>query len=107
MPAKIFVQIASYCDAEFESTVRDLFGKANDPCNVRVGACVQSPGGMRPHLSGLSGKKIDLIVVDAADSCGTVWSRGNAQSLWAGEDYVLQIDSHVRFAPHWDALLMS
>ncbi len=29
-----------------------------------------------------------------------------AQKLWAGEEYYLQIDSHMRFAPGWDEQLI-
>ena len=37
---------------------------------------------------------------------GPAWARSQAQRLHRGEAFVLQIDSHCRFAPGWDALLL-
>src|SRR5690606_11344530 len=36
------------------------------------------------------------------DSKGVCWARHQAQQLWNGEDYVLMIDSHMRFVQGWD-----
>lgn len=37
---------------------------------------------------------------------GPAWARCQAQRLYRGEEYVLQIDSHSRFAPGWDTSLL-
>ena len=37
---------------------------------------------------------------------GDVWARAETMGLWAGEDYYLQIDSHMRFAQDWDTTLI-
>ena len=39
-----------------------------------------------------------------AASKGANWARAEAIKLHAGEEYILQIDSHMRFVPGWDAL---
>jgi hypothetical protein len=40
------------------------------------------------------------------EATGPCKARALAQALWAGEDFFLQIDSHMRFAPGWDAALL-
>jgi glycosyltransferase involved in cell wall biosynthesis len=48
-----------------------------------------------------------VIEVDATESQGACWARNLASTLWDGEDYVLQIDSHMRFADEWDVKLLA
>ena len=45
--------------------------------------------------------------VDARESQGVCWARYQIQQLWQGEEYTLQIDSHMRFEPGWDDTLLS
>ncbi|MEO1720888.1 MAG: GlcNAc-transferase family protein [Pseudomonadota bacterium] len=106
--ARIFVQIPSYRDRECQHTIRDLFAKASFPERVFVGVCWQydaerdqecfevDPG--HPNI-----RRIDF---DYRDAKGLGWARAQAQSLWAGEEYTLQIDSHMRFVPGWDVEML-
>jgi hypothetical protein len=43
--------------------------------------------------------------VDARATRGVCWARSQAQGFFAGEEYALQIDSHMRFVPGWDELM--
>ncbi|MBP1749645.1 MAG: hypothetical protein H6Q52_2184 [Deltaproteobacteria bacterium] len=45
-----------------------------------------------------------MIDTDYRKSRGACWARHEAQKLYAGEDYVLQIDSHMRFVHGWDLI---
>lgn len=83
----IFVQIASYRDPECQWTVKDLFEKADRPDRITVGICWQ----FDPELDG---------------DCFRVPSPRPAQTLFSGDDYVLMIDSHMRFVPGWDEALI-
>lgn len=47
----------------------------------------------------LRGGRLRSLVMPAEDAAGPSWARRVAQSLWKGEKYVLQIDSHTRFRP--------
>ncbi len=106
---RIFVNIASYRDPECQWTVKSLFENANRPSRVFAGICSQ----FVPDEDG------DLFVVktrpdqcrvlefDARDSLGACWARHKADALWQGEDYVLRIDSHMRFAEGWDEKLLA
>ena len=105
----IFVQIAAYRDAECEPTLRDLFEKAAQPENIIVGLCWQHIPGVDDDLLPLEIRKdqIRLLKIDAKDSHGACWARHQVQQLWQGEDYFLQIDSHMRFEPEWDTKLIA
>lgn len=47
-----------------------------------------------------------VAAIPSEQSVGPVWARGVAFSLWRGERYYLQIDSHMRFRPGWDRYLI-
>ncbi len=108
--SKIFVQIASYRDPECQFTVEDLFKKAKYPERIFVGICNQidlendkellSPPYPFPE-------NVKEMVVPIEEIKGGVWARSQAQSLWQGEEYKLQLDAHMRFLPNWDEYLIN
>lgn len=100
----IFVSVASYRDPECHRTVRDLFEKANDPTRISVGICWQfiSPQDDYMFAPIDPAYRVECIGYNARDSLGACWAKSEAQKLWRGEDYVLNIDSHMRFEPGWD-----
>ena len=51
--------------------------------------------------------ELEIIRFDAAESRGACWARRQAQSVYGGEDFLLQIDSHMRAVKHWDDLLLT
>ena len=51
---------------------------------------------MHPHLQ--------VNFVPAAESLGAYWARSQAKAFYAGEDRLLQIDSHMRAVDRWDEL---
>lgn len=108
MPPRIFVSIASYRDTECQWTVKDLFEKARHPERISVGICWQfiREEDADCFVVRTRPEQCRVIEVDARESRGVCWARSQIQGLWAGEDYVLQIDAHSRFAPHWDEMLL-
>jgi hypothetical protein len=105
----IFVQIAAYRDPELEATCFDLISKAKHPERVNIGIVWQ---GVTPDDDSMIyfGKMFPQITVehhDAATSQGVCWARAKAQQLYKGEDYALQIDSHMRFEKGWDETLIN
>ena len=56
---------------------------------------------LRPQ-SALGGH-LRILRLRAADARGPCWARYLAQLMWEGEELYLQLDSHMRFAPGWDA----
>jgi len=102
---KIFVQIASYRDPELLPTIRDCIGKAKNPENLTFGICWQ-----RDETETLEeffyDKRFRIIDIHWSKSKGLCWARSEIQRLYNGEDYTLQIDSHMRFEQNWDKELI-
>jgi hypothetical protein len=51
--------------------------------------------------------QLRVQVSDARQSRGVCWARSVTQQLWRNEEFTLQIDSHMRFEPGWDEILLS
>jgi len=102
----IFVQIASYRDAELLPTLRDCLKKAAHPENLRFGICWQhdETEDLGRFLADL---RFRVISIPYQDSKGVCWARNAIQSLYDGETYTLQLDSHHRFIPQWDSALIN
>ncbi len=106
---RIFVQIASYRDPELQSTLTDLFSKAEHPERITAGICLQ----LFPELDHECEFHVErqhqvrCIRVRANESRGVCWARSLIQKLWEGEEYTLQIDSHMRFEPAWDTKMIN
>ena len=104
--SSIFVQIASYRDAELLPTLRDCLAKAAHPENLRFGICWQHDE-TEDIGKFISDPRFRVISVPYQDSRGVCWARNAIQSLYAGETYTLQLDSHHRFTPRWDSTLVA
>jgi hypothetical protein len=103
----IFVEIAAYRDPECVPTIRDLLAKAARPDLIDVGVCWQAlPADQDMNPRQLDDTRVCVNEVMATESRGVCWARHKAQMLWQGEEFVLQIDSHMRFVPEWDLVLM-
>src|SRR5689334_6402028 len=103
----IFVAIASYADPELPRTLADCSAMAHSPDDLRFGICWQSdprtPIDVGHFRADSRYRFIDRTV---KESQGGPWARNLAQSLWRGEPYTLQVDSHMKFEPGWDAKLV-
>ena len=121
----IFVSIASYMDSECMPTIKSMYRTASVPARVHVGVVWQhdSTSWMANYTctddenSELSrGKDKDFnrwyrenvrhIEIHYSQATGPCFARHVAESLWRGEEYFLQIDSHMRFRHNWDAYLI-
>lgn len=106
----IFVQIAAYRDPECGASLADLFAQATYPERVRVGVCWQYKPGQddaKPPVPAEYKKQVRIDAVEALASEGPSWAKARAQGFYTNEDYVLMIDSHMRFAKGWDESLIS
>jgi len=102
----IFVQIAAYRDPELVPTLRDCVRKARHPEQLRFGICWQKDDTESLHEFARD-ERFRIIPVDYRDSRGVCWARSQIQQLYRGETYTLQLDSHHRFIPDWDAELVA
>lgn len=104
----IFIAVASYRDRECLATVRDAFAKASNPQRVFVGICQQNKEAVESCTAGLDANmsQVRLMHLDHTQAKGPTYARYLCSTMWKGEDYFLQIDSHTRFVQDWDRTLI-
>jgi hypothetical protein len=118
----IFVSIASYRDSETRPTLDALFSTAKNPGRIFVGIVVQLEEKEKDDediwysiMAGTSQSvhswkpqphQVRCIRLNARDATGPCYARGLCQTLLRGEDYFMQIDSHMRFRQNWDEYLI-
>ena len=101
---KIFVQIASYRDPELVPTIKNMLENAKRPKNLRFGIARQfkQEDGFDNLDEFSKDKRFRVLNIPHEESKGVCWARNLTQQLYEGEEYTMQIDSHMRFAPNWD-----
>jgi hypothetical protein len=114
--ASIFVSIAAYRDSETGPTIRHLMATARHPDRVFVGLVLQvAPNdaydqqevvARLPTAEPWYDSHVRCLTLDARHATGPCPARALCQMLHRGEDYVLQIDSHMRFRANWDVYLI-
>ena len=103
----IFIAIANYRDPEITATLNDCFAKAAQPEQIRVGVFTQRLPADE-NCQAPTHPQVDEVTVDALSSLGVCWARHQLYSQLLGdENFVLQIDSHMRFEPDWDMRLLA
>lgn len=103
----IFISIASYCDPLLTFTIERAARTARHPEWLHFGVVDQSPA-TAPRLQAAkdSPAKLSYLRIDPIDARGPCWARVLAMTLYAGEDWFFQIDSHMSFDPGWDETLV-
>lgn len=101
----IHVQLPSYRDCELKNTILALRGMAADPERVHIAVCCQ---GEDPETLQWLDTVPDLTYMYYAeeDAPGTCRARYDCNRMLRDEDYVLHLDSHMRFSKHWDVMLL-
>lgn len=106
-PGAIFVSIASYRDEVCITTLESLYTTANNPEKIYVGICQQNKDdedtdcvakGYEDHPN------VRIIRIPYFEAKGPTHARYLCSTLWNGEEYFLQIDSHTKFVKGWDTL---
>jgi hypothetical protein len=113
IPNTIFVSCASYRDDECKDTVYDLFAKATHPNSVYVGVVQQNKEQKEDcfdRCEECSKRKqsghIRVTNFSFMEAKGPTFARFHASKLWRGEEFYLQIDSHMKFEQGWDVTLI-
>ena len=105
----IFISIASYCDPVLGFTLARAVATARWPDQLHFGVVDQSPAGS-PHPVGRATSapaRLSYVRIEPLYARGPCWARALAMSLYDGEDWFFQIDSHMDFDPHWDERLIA
>ncbi len=101
----IFISIAAYRDLQLVPTIQDCLKKAARPDRLRFGICWQH-GSEEASLPFRDDARFRILDVHWRESQGACWARAAIMKLWQGEDWFFQVDSHCRFAVHWDQKLL-
>ena len=120
--SSIFVHIASYRDSLCRRTVLSALSTAHNASRLAFGIVVQTrPSGRGNDLATMRcipfesecavfpapyicehKARMRTLHISASSALGPTFARHFADSLYAGEDFALQIDSHMIFSRHWD-----
>lgn len=100
----IFVSVASYRDSECAATIRDLFAQADKPERVYVGVCEQNDAGSPAEacVPLALPKNVRRVAIPHSEALGPTYARYLCSTLYRGETWYCQIDSHTRFVKGWD-----
>lgn len=106
--SKIFVQIASYRDPQLVPTIEDMLSNAKKPKNLVFSIARQfsEEDGFDNVDKYRKDKRFKILDIPYNESEGVCWARNLTQQLYSGEEYTLQIDSHMRFVKDWDVTLI-
>jgi glycosyltransferase involved in cell wall biosynthesis len=102
---KIFVQIASYRDPQLVLTVADMLERAKNPEALTFGICWQYDDEEDTTIFD-DKPNFRIKKFHYSESEGLGWARNVTNSLYDGEKYTLQIDSHHRFVDNWDEIVL-
>lgn len=103
--SEILVEIPAYCDPETVPTVMSAFMNAANPGRVHFAVYLQDDDASK--LDALD--KIPncrVAHVSPADAPGLCAARYECHKMRDHEEFVLRIDSHMRFARYWDIALL-
>lgn len=101
----IFVSVAAYRDPELFPTIQDAYNKAKNPQDLRFGILDQSESDGYDLLPTWR-DQIRYVWIKDRDARGVGFARSVIQGMVDSEDYLLQIDSHMRFDINWDEILI-
>lgn len=104
---RIFISIAAYCDPLLAFTIKSAYSQAADPSRLRFGIVEQQWPEARLSLPATWAEhSLSWLRVHALEARGPCWARALAMTLYQGEEWFFQIDSHTWFEPGWDQRLI-
>ena len=102
---KIVIEIAAFCDPDLMTTIKSALYQADNPERVSFAICYQSDD--LKELEELKKiKNCRIKHLKKAEARGICYARYLCQQLIEDEDYVWQIDAHMRFCKHWDTKMI-
>lgn len=105
----IFVSIASYRDDVCTDTLESLFAMAEVPNRIFVGICQQNDSAQdKDCLSPIvNNNNVRILRIPHYEAKGPTYARYLCSTLWNGEEFFLQIDSHTKFVKNWDTICIN
>ena len=105
----LFISIPAYKDSELIPTLKSLFLQASGEYSLHPFILLQEDKEvLHLRLKELQQEftNINVIPVDIKESKGPCWARHWLQQFITHQEYYLQLDSHHRFVPNWDKLMI-
>jgi len=105
----IFIHLPAYRDPELVPTIKDALKNAKYPKRIHFGICRQyHPDDKFDDLTEFKGdKRFNIYECLYTEAKGLPWARAVInEQLMGKQDYILQLDSHHRFAQDWDMTLI-
>ena len=98
------MSVASYRDSECSATIRNLFDQADRPARVFVGVCEQNEATAADEacVPAALPKNVRRVSIPHLEAKGPTYARYLCSTLYQGETWYVQIDSHTRFVKGWD-----
>jgi len=110
MKNTIFISIASFIDTDLRNTILSCINQAKYPENLIFGIVLQFNNEEETNEQCIDDLirqyNIRIIKYWFEESQGGCWARNKVSTLYGGEDYVLQLDAHIRMVKNWDVLLV-
>lgn len=109
LPNTIFISICSYRDKLCSKTLESIFTNAEYPEKVFIGLVQQNAkddsecANFNTDILRKYQNNIRIIKLDYSEAKGPTWARYLATTLFNGEEYFFQGDSHILLAKHWDS----
>lgn len=104
----ILIKIASYRDAELPRTLASAIAAATYPDRLRFAIVNQVGPETEQQLDHYSGDaRFRVLQADWSITSGLGWARRQCDALYGGEDFAMQVDSHMRFDSGWDENLLA
>ena len=104
----IFVSIASYRDSVCNNTVKSMLEAADNKNRVFIGICQQNKDEDEDCLLSFEeSPNLKIIRIKHTEAKGPTYARYLCSTLWDGEEYYFQIDSHTKFVKSWDTKLIN
>lgn len=101
----ILLEIPAYDDPELQKTIKSALAMAAAPDRIHFAICLQ--GGTEADEAFLDGTPhCRYVTYKAEDAPGSCAARADCQDMLDGEDFVLRLDGHMRFAWGWDVSLL-
>lgn len=105
----ILVHLPSYRDPELIPTIKSALENAKHPERIHFGICRQyNPEDEFDNVDEYrDDERFHIIDVLYTEAQGLPWARAQInEKLLTNQDYILQLDSHHRFAENWDEILI-
>lgn len=104
----IFVSVVAYKDPCLQRTIQEALKNAANPKRIFFGVIEQEHIENRISPQRISPEgQIRYLGVEPIESRGVCWARALAMTLYIGEDWFFQIDSHTMFDRGWDSSLIA